>query len=69
MNYFTKDEQEVLFEIKKVITDPKVVADKIAHWPVMVKESREVFAGLFESPQPVKEMGIVPEEDTTPYKG
>ena len=69
MCYFTKDEQEILMEIKKLITDPAVVAKKIAHYPVMVQEAREVFSGLFEEPRPINNMEPVEEENTTPYKG
>jgi len=69
MEYFTKDEQSVLFEIKKLITDPATVQKKIAHYPVMLKEAREVFAGLFESPQPTNVMEPEAESNTTPYRG
>lgn len=69
MEYFTKDEQSVLFELKKLITDPVKVQKKIAHYPVMLKEAREVFAGLFESPQPTNVMEPELEANTTPYRG
>jgi hypothetical protein len=69
LEFFTREEQEVLMEIKKLITDPEVIKKKIAHYPVMVRESREAFANLFESPQPVEQKGPVLEENTTPYRG
>ena len=69
MAYFTKPEKEVLFEIKKLITDPALVAKKQAHYPVMVKEARAAFSNLFETPNPI--MCLEPEEEpnTIPYAG
>lgn len=67
--YFAKPEQEILFEIKKLISNPATVKKKLAHYPIMVKEAREVFAGLFEAPQPVHNMEPVIEANTTPYRG
>lgn len=69
MGYFTEQEKAVLFAIKKLITDPKVVAEKVAHYPVLVKEARASFSKLFEQPNPPKCLGPTEEENTVPYKG
>ena len=69
MAYFTPEEQHVLLEIKKLITDPEKVKQKIAHYPVMVSEARARFAGLFENPEPVNIMNPIAESNTTNYSG
>ena len=55
--------------IKKLITDPKVMEQKIAHYPVMVKEAREAFAGYYEKPKPILNKEPEAEKNTTPYRG
>ena len=69
MGYFTEAEKEVLFGIKKLITDPKVVAKKQAHYPTMIKEARVRFSDLYAKPNPPTCMGPVEETNTIPYKG
>ena len=69
MEYFTPEEKEVLFEIKKLITDPEKVKQKIAHYPVMVAEARKKLSNLFETPQPTNTMNPIAEENTTAYRG
>ena len=69
VEYFTEEEKAVLFEIKKLITDPAIVAKKLAHYPVMIKEARATFSGLFEKPNPPVNKEPAVEPNTQPYRG
>ncbi len=69
LEFYRKNEQDILMAIKKLITDPKVMEQKIAHYPVMVKEAREAFADYYENPRPIVNKEPVAEENTTDYQG
>lgn len=68
-DYFSPKEQSILFEIKKLITDPAEVAQKIAEAPKVIKNARELFADLYEHPRDVESDDVIAEENTTPYTG
>ena len=67
--YFRNEEKPILFELKKLITDPDVVAEKLANYPIMIAEARKAFSDLFEFPQPLIDKEPAAEENTIPYKG
>lgn len=69
LEYYRKPEQMILMAIKNLITDPNVMEQKIAHYPVMLKEAREEFASYYENPTPVMNRKPEEEEDTTSYNG
>ena len=69
MAYFTQDEQATLFEIKKLITDPDVVAEKKAQYPAKLKAVRENLSMLFEQPEPVTNTDPVAEVGAVEYEG
>ena len=68
LTYFTKEEREVLFAIKKLISSPELLQKKIAHYPVMVAERRQHLSDLYEKPQPAKLPEPEPEANTVPYR-
>lgn len=70
LDYFTKEEQELLWNIKHSITDPGIVKQKLEEYPMMVKDARETFASLYENPQPIlDDIAVVEEPDTIEYDG
>ena len=69
MSDFTPQEQEVVWEIKKSITDPAVIKKMEEDYPVRLKERREALSNLFEYPEPVINKNPVMEEDTEEYQG
>ena len=63
---FTNAEQQVIMEIKDIITDPEVTKDKKLNYKKYISENRERFAGWFENPQPIHD-GVQEEIDTVEY--
>ena len=66
---FTKEEQEVIWELKELITDPVKSAMRKEEYPQRIKEEREFISSLFENPQPIQDMTPMAEEDSTEYTG
>jgi len=52
-NYFTKQEQATVWEIKQLITDPAKASARKEAYPAMIGSKREYLSSLFESPMPM----------------
>lgn len=68
-NYFTKQEQEIVWAIKQLITDPIKAAKRLEEYPIILATSRERLSDLFENPEPVVDTGPVEEDNTVAYTG
>ncbi|AUR84390.1 hypothetical protein NVP1055O_14 [Vibrio phage 1.055.O._10N.286.55.E9] len=68
-DFFTKDEQCSIWEIKTFITDPSLVEKRRNEYPVMIKEGREKLSLLYENPQPLTVSEPILEDNTTQYTG
>lgn len=66
---FTKDEQEILWKVKKLITDPEKSKRLAQEYPKAVQSSRERFSKLYEHPVPVPNKFSSLESGTEEYKG
>jgi len=55
LDHFTEAEKALFWEMKHLITDPEVTKQKQEQYPTTVKHARELFAGLYETPQPIIE--------------
>lgn len=63
---FSHNEQQIIMEIKDLITDPSVTLDKKENYKKHMMENRERFSDWFENPIPVYD-GVKEEEDTEEY--
>ena len=63
---FTKDEQSIIMQLKELITDPAVTADKKENYQQHIKDNRIRLSGWFEQPIPITD-GVQEEEDTEDY--
>ncbi|AUR86167.1 hypothetical protein NVP1083O_21 [Vibrio phage 1.083.O._10N.286.52.B9] len=68
-DFFTKDEQCSIWEIKTLITDPALVEKRKAEYPLMIKSGREKLSLLYENPQPLTVSAPILEDDTITYMG
>ena len=66
---FTKEEQEILWEMKRLITDPVVAKKRQEEFPAKLVAARARFATLFETPEPVVTASPMVEPDTVQYTG
>jgi hypothetical protein len=69
MNDFTQSEQDILWGIKQMITDPEEAKQKIENYPLMLKKRREKLSELLENPKPVTSKDPVVEQGTEQYMG
>lgn len=69
MNDFTLDEQEIIWKIKQLITDPEKVKQRLEEYPTLVKQRREKLSELYENPNPTSTKIVVEEVDTEVYTG
>ena len=68
--HFTPEEQTILFELKKLITDPETVAKKTAEYPKVLHQARQSFSDLYETPSPMPaKVAPTAEVDAKPYTG
>jgi len=66
---FTKQEQEMIWKIKQINTDPAKAEALKKHYPEQIKARRLALSDLFENPTPLMETKPVAESETTPYRG
>lgn len=66
---FTSEEQQHLWGIKGLITDPVEAKQKEQEYPEKLKERREMFAHYHEHPEPLIMKSPVMESDTEEYTG
>lgn len=69
MDYLSKQEQQAIWAIKQLITDPAETEAKRANYMKMVQEYRAKFSELYAEPMPVEDNSIQPEMDTEEYTG
>lgn len=69
MSDLTTGEQQVLWKIKQMITDPTVAKKKREDYPILLKQRREKLSELFENPTPVMLKEPVVEADAEVYAG
>ena len=63
---FSDNEQAIIMEIKKMITDPEVTKDKQENYQKYITENRQRFSDWFRNPVPVTS-GVVEEDDAEEY--
>ncbi|AHK11740.1 hypothetical protein S144_26 [Shewanella sp. phage 1/44] len=66
---FTHDEQAIVWEMKKLITDPEIAAQRKSEYPKLIKSKREGFSKLYENPMPTVNTNPMVEVDATEYVG
>lgn len=66
---FTKNEQEVLWSIKQLVSNPEKVKYINENYTTLQKARREKLAALFESPTPIETGVPVEEAEATEYLG
>lgn len=66
---FTPEEQQILWEVKKLITDPVVLKQKEENFIPFMKARREQLSMLYENPTPVNARVPLEEEGATEYTG
>lgn len=69
-NDFTDAEQNVVWQIKQVITPPEVLKEKEVNYKPLQDHRRAQLSYLYEQPTPIPDVNNVqPEPDTTEYTG
>jgi len=68
-DFDTGIEQPLIWEIKSLITDSKVMEKKKEDYMPMIKERRKELSELFESPMPIESHRVVVESDAEDYTG
>ena len=66
---FTPEEQVVVWNIKKLITDPAVLKQREIDYKPLQIARREALSVLFENPTPLKDNAPVAEPGAVPYRG
>ena len=67
--YLSKGEQEVVWAIKDLITDPDKKREKIEKYSEWSENARLKFSALYENPQPIVVKEPTVESDTEQYEG
>lgn len=63
----TQDEQQVLWQIKELITPSDVAKYKNENYHELLRGRRKVFSDHYSSPSPVEDLEITPERNTVTY--
>lgn len=69
MSDFTPREQEILWKLKQLVTDPEKSRQRAIEYPVKQRERRAALSHYFENPSPAAPTHVKVEEDTVEYTG
>lgn len=69
IDQFNPRQKQMLFDIKKLISDPKVLAEKEIKFRAQADEAMALFSDLFENPRQPEKTEDSSGENTTMYKG
>ncbi len=69
MSDLLDEECKMIWNIKKLITDPEVLKDREENYQTLMQARREKLSSYFENPEPIVMKAPVVEVDATEYEG